>query len=801
MSHSLYVCGRQMASDSLAWQVTQALERRFAARGVCGGARPDPAALAASDLVLALIDRSWTSGERWLDDPADLTRAALMAAAQEGKVIMPLLLGGAAMLEVEDLPDELRFLHFRNAQVVSAGAAFDADMARVIETLEETRRGRAFGVQVGGAAIGAGLWFVLIFVLQMAVAFTPLSRLGAVAALFRSVRETSLIALTPVTLAALVFGFRLLPQRRWLAAALLLICATLLAEEMSRPVVITGYAPPWSDAPWIIALVTRPTLLPLYVVALVMLYVSAQRSTRLRYSHRMVLARQRFREEAEAKRTGATRDIFVSCRPADMSATYRNLCAFVERYLTRNPSENRPLRQPAPVVGGYAGDAWQEALAASPDALVVIGPHWQAGLSSPDDPIRRQITEALRVGKSLVPVLINGAQAPTLAETPPELAALCFSRPIVVGPAHRWFNNLIDDGYNLVVSRLLGVPGSYSGLLVFIIDAVFFNYDPDVFLSYRRADSAAMCGRIYQALSRRSLGRSVFRDTNAISAGVDFYAVLLSAIDSSKIVLAVIGPQWLSLAGPTGARRLDDPDDMVRREIETALQDEKTLIPILLDDTPLPTAAELPEALTPLASLKPVRVRSGPEFNLDMARLAEVTRRLLGVERHPALLALSALTAAAAGAAWLINQRSNDFLAYLLQRNPRWCAQAPLALCYTGPLDARIPPLVMALLLVAFGGSAVIYLSALWLMTQRRQVAWLLVFCLYLALAALLVGGLLAVFAGRLPAVLPLGTFGGSSYSTLTVDGFGSALLQGCIVAALGLAWYFWRSQGAPRKP
>jgi hypothetical protein len=598
-----------------------------------------------------------------------------------------------------------------------------------------------------------------------------------------------------------------------------------MLEEMSRSAVIAGYAAPWSGVPWIvtlgpltagahqelaapwssqlwiIALVTRPTLLALWVVVVATLGIISDRSRRTRYSHTMVMAQQRFREEAEAEQSGMTRDIFVSCRPEDMSATYRRLCAFVERYLTQNPRENRPLRQPAPVADGYATDDWQAALAASPDALVVIGPHWRAGLSDPADPIRRQLAEALRAGKALVPVLIDGARPPKLDDLPPELASLCFARPIVVGPTHRWYNYAGNDGYNNALFRLYGLPSSYSGLLVFVIDAWFFHYSPDVFLSYRRADSDAMCGRIYQALSRRSnLGKSVFRDTSAISAGVDFYAVLLGAIASSEIVLAVIGPQWLSLAGPSGARRLDDPEDMVRREIETALDDEKTVIPVLLDDTPLPTAAELPPTLAPLASLTPLRVRSGQGFRPDIARLSAVARRLLGIERHPALALLSALTAAVAGAALLINQRSDDFTIYLLHRNLRWCTPGLFPLCYTVPIDARIVSLTLLLLAVALGGSAAIYLAAFWLMMRRQQTARLGLFCFYLVWAALQIAWILEVFAGRLPAVLPLGTFGGSSYSSLTVPAVGWVLVAYSIVGALGLLWYFWQSQGAPRK-
>ncbi|HEY8323523.1 MAG TPA: hypothetical protein VIG77_03470, partial [Ktedonobacterales bacterium] len=76
--------------------------------------------------------------------------------------------------------------------------------------------------------------------------------------------------------------------------------------------------------------------------------------------------------------------------------------------------------------------------------------------------------------------------------------------------------------------------------------------------------------------------------------------------------------------------------------------------------------------------------------------------------------------------------------------------------------------------------------------------AWLLVLCLYFAIVALMAAGILAVFAGRLPAVTPLGTFGGASYSDLTVYVIGTDLLETSVIAALGLTWYFWRSQGKP---
>ena len=45
-----------------------------------------------------------------------------------------------------------------------------------------------------------------------------------------------------------------------------------------------------------------------------------------------------------------------------------------------------------------------------------------------------------------------------------------------------------------------------------------------------------------------------------------------NAISSGFVLLAVIGPHWLDAKKPDGTRRLSDPRDPVRTEIEAALR-------------------------------------------------------------------------------------------------------------------------------------------------------------------------------------------------------------------------------------
>ncbi len=129
-----------------------------------------------------------------------------------------------------------------------------------------------------------------------------------------------------------------------------------------------------------------------------------------------------------------------------------------------------------------------------------------------------------------------------------------------------------------------------------------------IFVSYRREDSSGHAGRLTQALRDQFPDTRVFFDLQAIKAGVDFVASLQTALSSSSVLLAVIGPRWLSAQDASGKRRLDDESDFVRLEITTALQRGVNVIPVLVGDAKMPTAADLPEQMRPLATLNALRL-------------------------------------------------------------------------------------------------------------------------------------------------------------------------------------------------
>ncbi len=121
----------------------------------------------------------------------------------------------------------------------------------------------------------------------------------------------------------------------------------------------------------------------------------------------------------------------------------------------------------------------------------------------------------------------------------------------------------------------------------------------------------------------------------AIEPGADFARRVDDAISSSDAVLVVIGPEWLSTTGPDGTRRLDDPDDYVRREVGSALRSGARVVPVLVDEAELPGADDLPDDLQALASRQSVTLRDAT-WHQDADALV---RRLEGGdvvdEEHP----------------------------------------------------------------------------------------------------------------------------------------------------------------------
>jgi hypothetical protein len=148
---------------------------------------------------------------------------------------------------------------------------------------------------------------------------------------------------------------------------------------------------------------------------------------------------------------------------------------------------------------------------------------------------------------------------------------------------------------------------------------------PGVFISYRRDDTKGFAGALLRDFNKRIGSDLVFMDTEDIQGGTDFPSVLVEAVKSSEVVLALVGPRWLEARNAAGQLRLEDPEDFVRQEILLALQCDKRVIPVLVDGARMPAADQLPAALRPLATRNAMEL-SNSRWDEDVARLADHVR-------------------------------------------------------------------------------------------------------------------------------------------------------------------------------
>jgi TolB-like protein len=156
-----------------------------------------------------------------------------------------------------------------------------------------------------------------------------------------------------------------------------------------------------------------------------------------------------------------------------------------------------------------------------------------------------------------------------------------------------------------------------------------------IVISYRRQDSADITGRLHDHLVQRFGRENVFKDVDSIPAGADFREEIRSAVSKAAVLLAVIGDRWLNATDGEGRRRIDDPGDTVRIEIETALQCGVRLIPLLVRGTRMPAPGELPDPIRALTYCHAIAIREDPDFRHDMSRLIDAIIPGLGGAQPP----------------------------------------------------------------------------------------------------------------------------------------------------------------------
>ncbi len=140
-----------------------------------------------------------------------------------------------------------------------------------------------------------------------------------------------------------------------------------------------------------------------------------------------------------------------------------------------------------------------------------------------------------------------------------------------------------------------------------------------IFVNYRRDDERSTAARIRDRLASAFGDANVFMDVDNLLAGQRFDKELEKALNETDVFLAVIGPHWLELLGK---RQASGERDFVREEIAGALKRDIVVIPLLIEQTPLPRGDALPEDIRDLV-LYQKQVVTHEQFGRDVAGLVE----------------------------------------------------------------------------------------------------------------------------------------------------------------------------------
>jgi hypothetical protein len=156
-----------------------------------------------------------------------------------------------------------------------------------------------------------------------------------------------------------------------------------------------------------------------------------------------------------------------------------------------------------------------------------------------------------------------------------------------------------------------------------------------IFISYRRDEDAMAAGWLVERLAGHFGKDQVFKDVDSIQPGDDFVKVIADAVGRCDVLLALIGRQWLTITGDDGRRRLDDPQDFMRLEIEAAFKRDVHVIPVLIEGTPMPRADQVPPSLAALVTRQALYF-SAAHAEPELDRLIKALDGILAeVQAHP----------------------------------------------------------------------------------------------------------------------------------------------------------------------
>ena len=143
-----------------------------------------------------------------------------------------------------------------------------------------------------------------------------------------------------------------------------------------------------------------------------------------------------------------------------------------------------------------------------------------------------------------------------------------------------------------------------------------------IFISYRRQDSIHFAGRLFDLLSSRFDAERVYFDVDVIPFGVDFRTHIQGYLKNTGVLLALIGPRWISPEWNRKLHLFGSPRvDYVVSEIRSAIDEGVPIVPVLIDNARMPPERALPREIRVLSSLNAATISSGRNFKADVADL------------------------------------------------------------------------------------------------------------------------------------------------------------------------------------
>jgi len=147
-----------------------------------------------------------------------------------------------------------------------------------------------------------------------------------------------------------------------------------------------------------------------------------------------------------------------------------------------------------------------------------------------------------------------------------------------------------------------------------------------IFISYRRNDSGSITGRIYDHLKASLPGVEIFKDVQSIPSGVDFLEYTKDKLSQSEIFIPIIGKSWASSL----QERKEDPNDFVRIEVEQALKQDLSFIPIYVEGAKSPKVSDIPDTIEKISFYNGITVRPDPDFQNDVQKLVDAIKQKIG---------------------------------------------------------------------------------------------------------------------------------------------------------------------------